>query len=81
MFEIESTPEQVERQKLLQNRAWLDENIDGVQKEYSEQWIAILDGSVAYHDNDAKVVERSVGKRYAEAVIIQIPSGAIQTPI
>ena len=81
MFDKKTTPEQEERKRLLENRAWLDENFDAVQREYAEQWIAILDGKVACNDQDVEVVKRSVEERRGEALIIRIPSAAIQTPI
>lgn len=81
MFDREMTPEQKERQRLLENRAWLDQNFDRVQKDYANQWIAIVDGKVVSHDSDVEVVKRSVEGKEGEAVVIRIPVGAIPTPM
>ncbi|MBW2589371.1 MAG: hypothetical protein JRD71_01400 [Deltaproteobacteria bacterium] len=81
MFGKESTPEQKERQRLLENRLWLDQNFDTVQKEFADQWVAVIDGKVAYNDKDVENVKSALVERRGEAVIIRIPSGAVQTPI
>jgi len=81
MFEREVTPEQRERQKLLENRAWLDKNFERIQKEYANQWIVILDGRVVSHDSEVEVAKRSAEGREGEAVLMRIPAGAIPTPM
>jgi len=81
MFDRETTPEQKERQRLLENRAWLDKNFEKVQKEYANQWIAVLDGKVMSHDSEVEVVKRSVEGKEGEAVVMRIPVGAIPTPM
>jgi len=81
MFDRDATPEQKERQRLLENRAWLDQNFEALQKDHAEQWIAVMDGKVAHHDKDVEKVKASVGERRGEAVIMRIPSDPVQTPI
>jgi hypothetical protein len=81
MFEKERTPEQKERQRLLENRAWLDKNFESVQREHANQWIAILDGKIVSHDPDVEVVKQSVEGREGEAVVMRIPVGTIPTPM
>lgn len=81
MFGKDATPEQRERQSLLENRLWLDQNFDAVQNEFAEQWVAVLDGKIACNDKDVEKIKGSVGKRRGEAIIIRIPSGVVQTPI
>jgi len=81
MFESEVTPEQRERRRLLENRAWLDKNFEMVQKEYPDQWIVILDQKVASHGSDIDVVKRSAEGKEGEAVVIRIPVGTIPTPM
>lgn len=81
MFGKDATPEQRKRQSLLENRLWLDQNFDAVQNEFAEQWVAVLDGKVAYNDKDVEKVKSSVAKKCGEAIIIRIPSGGVQTPI
>ncbi len=81
MFEREVTPEQRERQRLLENRAWLDKNFEMIQNEYANQWIVVLDGKVVSHDPEVEVVKRSVEGREGEAVVMRIPAGQIPTPM
>ncbi len=81
MFEKEMTPEQKERQRLLENRAWLDKNFEKIQKEYPDQWIVILDQKVASHDSDVDVVKHCADGKEGEAVVMRIPVGTIPTPM
>ncbi len=81
MFDKELTSVQMERHRLLENRAWLDDNFTTIQKEYGDQWIGILDRKVVFHDRDVEVVKRSVDGRDGEAVIMRIPVGNIPTPM
>jgi len=81
MFDKEMTSEQKERQRLLENRAWLDKNFETVQREYANQWIAILDEKVISHGPDVEVVKQSVEGKEGEAVVMRIPAGAIPTPM
>jgi len=81
MFHRELTTEQKNRQELLKNRAWLDEHFQSVQKEYPEKWVAVLDGKIAFHDTEVKILEQKVERREQETVIIRIPSEPISKPI
>lgn len=81
MFDREATPEQKERQRLLENRAWLDDNFETLQEKYAEQWVAVLDRAVVCNDKDVEVVKRAVEGKRGETVIIKIQAGPIQVPI
>jgi len=81
MFDRDLTPEQEQRQRLLENRAWLDENFTAVQKEYADRWVAILDRKVVSHSKEVEVIKRSIEGKEGEAVVIRIPSGTIPTPM
>ncbi len=81
MFDRELTQEQKSRAALLDNRAWLNNNFAKIQKEYADAWVAILDGKIKAHDLDVEVVKNAVRERSTEAVIIRIPSTAVQAPI
>jgi hypothetical protein len=81
MFDREATPEQEERQRLLENRAWLDENFERLQEKYAEQWVAVLGGAVVCNSKDVEVVKRAVEGKRGETVIIKIQAGSIPTPI
>ena len=81
MFDEKTTPEQERRRKLLENRAWLDENFEAVQKEYAEKWIAILDQGVAYQATEVMSLEEKIAGREREAVILRVPSDSISKPM
>ncbi len=81
MFDKGLTEVQKERQKLLENRAWLDDHFNSIQEEYGDQWIAIIDKRVAFHDKNVEAVKRAVEEREGEAVIMRIPVGNIPTPM
>jgi hypothetical protein len=81
MFDRELTPEQQERHRLVENRAWLNENFPSLQDNYADQWIAVLDQQVVVHDQKVDAVKSAVGERYGEAVIMRIPKDSIPSPI
>jgi len=81
MFKKRETAEQKERKRLLENREWVDKNFDSLQKEFMDQWIAILDQKVVYNNEDVNVVRSLVEGKEGETVVIRIPSVPVQTPI
>jgi hypothetical protein len=81
MFDQKATPEQERRRRLLENRAWLDENFDAVQKEYADKWIAILDQQVAHQASESSILEEKLGEREREAVILRVPTDSISKPM
>jgi hypothetical protein len=81
MFDRERTPEQEERQRLVDNRAWLNQNFASVQESHGDRWIAVLDNGIAASDQDVEKVKQAVASRRAEAVVIRIPVGSIPRPM
>jgi hypothetical protein len=81
MFDKELTLEQQQRHRLVENRAWLNENFESLQKDYADQWIAVLDLEVFIHDQNVDAVKSAVGERLGEAVLMRIPQGPIPTPM
>lgn len=65
----------------LSNREWLDTHIDELQRDYSDRWVAVLDGKVVAHGNDVREIQRSIEEREAEAVLMRIPKDQIPAPI
>lgn len=81
MFDQDLTAEQETRHRLLENRKWLNMNIETLQKDYPDQWVAVLDGGVTANGPDVAKVKEAVAGKIEETVIMRIPAGAIPTPI
>jgi len=81
MLDLPPTREQECRLAQLENREWIDSNIDQIQKDYADKWIAILDGKIAAYGDGVKEVQRAIEAREAEAVVIRIPKDPIPVPI
>jgi hypothetical protein len=80
MFDKPRTPEMEERQRLVDNRAWLNANFTTLQKEYGDRWIAVVDQAVVVSDTDVETVKQAVAERISEAVVLRVPAGAIPRP-
>lgn len=65
--------------KLLENRQWLDQNIDELQKEYSGQAIAVHGQVVVGRGEDAELLLESMKDKYPidEVLVMLIPKEEI----
>ena len=81
MLRKELTTEQKVRRKLLENRAWLHNNFNEVQRKFADMWIAVLDKRVVASNKSIEEVKKIIAERAGEAVVIRIPSETVPTPI
>jgi hypothetical protein len=74
-----TTPVQESLVKLLENRQWLDQNIDELQKEYRGQTIAVHGQVVVGRGEDAELLLESMKDKYPidEVLIMLIPKEEI----
>ncbi len=84
MLDLKATTEIHEKlRKLLRNRDWLSQNIQQVQAEYGERWVAIVEEKVAAHGSTPAEVKAQVKGKYPheETLILRIPKEEISRPI
>ena len=80
MFGKEVTDIQRARVKMLENREYVDKNIEDIKNKYGGKWIGVLDKKIVIDaDNPENVKEALKGNE--EGVIIRIPAEPIRIPI
>ena len=81
MQDVPITREYEVRLAQLKNREWLDKNIDEIQKQHADRWIAILDAKIVASSYDVAEARSVLGDREDEAIVVRIPKDTIATPI
>ncbi len=81
MFGKEVTDLQRARAKMLENREYVDMNIDDIRKRYGGRWIGVLDKKVVIDADSPEVIKETLKDREEEGVIIRVPTEPIRVPI
>ncbi len=74
------TEVQLARQRLLENRAWIDENIEGLQERYKDRWIVVIDKKVIAEGETPQDLSKFTQGKEEEALVMKIPT-VIRKPI
>ncbi|MDP3947354.1 MAG: hypothetical protein Q8Q41_01530 [bacterium] len=70
----ERTSLQIMRTRLLENRAWVDENVEKLRNDYHDKWIAVLDRKVIKEGIDPYDVKEALKGREEEGLLIKMPA-------
>lgn len=84
MIDLKTTTEvQASRVKLLENRDWLDDHLEEIQREYGGDWIAVFQKRVIARGESSEAVKEKIGKEYnrGETILLKVPKGDISQPI
>lgn len=70
----EKTSLQVKRSRLLENRAWVDENIERLRIDYPGKWIAVFEKKVIKEGTDPYQVKEVLKGSEEEGLLIKMPA-------
>lgn len=70
----ERTSIQIMRARLLENRSWVDENVEKLRKGYPDKWIAVLDRKIIKEGIDPNLVKEALKGREEEGLLIKMPA-------
>lgn len=75
------THEKIRKQQ--KNRDWLAQNLEQVQAEYAERWVAIFEQNIVASGSTADEVKKELAEDYPshEVIILQVPKGEISRPV
>ena len=81
MLGKEVTEIQKARLRMLENREYVDMNIEEIRKRYGGRWIGVLDRKIVVDADNPEAVKEAIKGREEEGVIIRVPAEPIRIPI
>ncbi|SPD74129.1 hypothetical protein PITCH_A2050017 [uncultured Desulfobacterium sp.] len=71
----QATEVQKARERLLENRKWVDANIEDIQKQYKDKWLLVRDKKIIESGAVPAEVKAKIEKKFAdETLLIYVPN-------
>jgi glycerol-3-phosphate cytidylyltransferase-like family protein len=77
----QATEVQKARTRLLENRKWVDENIEDLQKQYKNKWLTVRDKKIIDSGDNPGEVKAKIEKKFADETLLIFVPNVIAKPM